>query len=504
MNHSHEPAPGAKGSVSTSSVASPASPRPTTRAHTAASTGPSAAGRALPLSVAPPVDDGHSDGHSDDTAAELPKMTSPYRSRHQVTRSISELYSPVHRRSASRQDSTPSLYISPTAGSSTSITSTAGAGAVGGAAMDTALEPVQGFMAGGNTQQHHHHHQQRGKRLDTGLAGFVSGQSSTPASAASAEGFSGAEPLAPAVGLGLTTNGSIPNLSGDSSRRASLLGTSLGIAEEARPHQNYQHQQPMSLAKSQTQLHAALQEEQVKLCQAQSVNTLAEMVSDLKDFSTYSMQYTEDTYNSIIETYLSLQQTVENIRTIVDKSVDLTRTFTHEASSLDTEVHSQLQAFRDLDHQKARIKEMHARIRSGRGKMDALSARVDAVKSTVERWETADAEWQERTRKRLRSIWIVLLGLVAIGLAAAVVQGVVVSGDAAVAAAGADAEAGSRVDAGTGNQVLDTGPGSTESTLAGAHRPVGPGAAEADVPRHESTAGTGAGWDESLRVFDEL
>ena len=40
--------------------------------------------------------------------------------------------------------------------------------------------------------------------------------------------------------------------------------------------------------------------------------------------------------------------------------------------------------------------------------MQALSDRLDAVRSRVERWERADRQWQERTRKRLKIIWSVM------------------------------------------------------------------------------------------------
>ncbi|KAL1899633.1 hypothetical protein Cpir12675_001309 [Ceratocystis pirilliformis] len=441
-------------------------------------------------------------------------MTSPYRSRHQVTRSISELYSPVQRRSASKQESTPSLYISTMAGSSTSISSTTGTGSVGG----PTLETTPGLTGSGSLPQPQHHHSQRGKRLDAVHSGFVPGQSSTPASAASAEGFAGAEPIPVAMtagtGTGTGASSFVANPSGDSSRRASLLGISLSGGDAVSGRQTlgsgdetrHNHYMPISMAQSQTQLHAALWEEQVKLCQAQSVSTLEEMVSDLKDFSTYSIQYTEETYRSIVDLYLSLRQAVENMRALVGKSSEVTKTFVSEAESLDSDVRSQLEAFRNLDQQTKRIKEMHSRIRSGRHKMEALSMRVDTVKNAVERWETADAEWQERTRKRLRSVWIVLLILLAVGLVVVVVQGVGV-GDLApdkIAGSATGKDATANIAVPDIVEIEQAGKVSKSSTIDQDVYPLGTPSLDIDAGVSQHDSATETGWDESLRVFDEL
>lgn len=51
------------------------------------------------------------------------------------------------------------------------------------------------------------------------------------------------------------------------------------------------------------------------------------------------------------------------------------------------------------------------RVHGGRERIAALSARVDVVRQRVEKWERADREWQERTRRRLKMMWGVLFGL---------------------------------------------------------------------------------------------
>lgn len=51
------------------------------------------------------------------------------------------------------------------------------------------------------------------------------------------------------------------------------------------------------------------------------------------------------------------------------------------------------------------------RVHGGRERIAALSGRVDVVRQRVERWERADREWQETTRRRLKIMWGVLFGM---------------------------------------------------------------------------------------------
>lgn len=66
------------------------------------------------------------------------------------------------------------------------------------------------------------------------------------------------------------------------------------------------------------------------------------------------------------------------------------------------------------------MQELAQRVQAGRAKIQGLGERVDTVKRRVEGWERAEGEWQEKTRRRLRVLWIlmsvmvgVMVGLVA-------------------------------------------------------------------------------------------
>ena len=55
---------------------------------------------------------------------------------------------------------------------------------------------------------------------------------------------------------------------------------------------------------------------------------------------------------------------------------------------------------------------------AGRDQIKTLGARVDVVKERVDGWEKAEGEWQEKTRKRLRIMWVMMavVAVVMVGL----------------------------------------------------------------------------------------
>jgi hypothetical protein len=87
-------------------------------------------------------------------------------------------------------------------------------------------------------------------------------------------------------------------------------------------------------------------------------------------------------------------------------SQDINESFTSESRALVSEIEAQLSIYDQSTDQKKRIQDLQARIHAGRDTVQALSRRVDLVRGRIEGWEKADKEWQERTRKRLKAIWI--------------------------------------------------------------------------------------------------
>lgn len=99
------------------------------------------------------------------------------------------------------------------------------------------------------------------------------------------------------------------------------------------------------------------------------------------------------------------------IKELAGMSRETNETFQADSNGLVTEIESQLDSFDQFDVQQDRIEELQSRIHAGRQKVQKLSGRVDLVRERVESWERADREWQERTRKRLKILWIITSAL---------------------------------------------------------------------------------------------
>ncbi|KAH9909379.1 hypothetical protein F4778DRAFT_776531 [Xylariomycetidae sp. FL2044] len=134
-------------------------------------------------------------------------------------------------------------------------------------------------------------------------------------------------------------------------------------------------------------------------------------LGDLNDFQTATMRHLDDTYYAILEKLSKLQNTVVSLKELAAMAQELNEAFKTESQGLVDEIEAQLQSFGQLDDQQQRIQDLQGRIHVGRKKVEALSKRVDVVRERIEGWERADREWQERTRKRIRIIWMVMLVL---------------------------------------------------------------------------------------------
>lgn len=102
----------------------------------------------------------------------------------------------------------------------------------------------------------------------------------------------------------------------------------------------------------------------------------------------------------------ALQNTITALKDLAESSRDIPESFDKEAWDIETEVTDQLASLGDFQEQQESIESLQARVQDGRAKIRALSNRVDAVRERVEGWERADGHWQEKTRKRLKAVWI--------------------------------------------------------------------------------------------------
>ncbi|KAJ3948044.1 uncharacterized protein N0V96_002286 [Colletotrichum fioriniae] len=191
-----------------------------------------------------------------------------------------------------------------------------------------------------------------------------------------------------------------PSRSPDSSRRTSaLVGPMIGGGE------NPAAVTPPSRRLRKVNNEAALVEEKGRT--ANRVAGLKNSLVELSGFSTATTRRLDETYYSVLEKKSMLQNTISAIRELTEASRQMTGEFVSEADEMARDVAGQLDTFGQFGEQESRIKTLQDRIESGRTRIEGLSGRVDLVRRRIEGWESADREWQEKTRKRLRAVWIV-------------------------------------------------------------------------------------------------
>lgn len=219
---------------------------------------------------------------------------------------------------------------------------------------------------------------------------------------------------------------------------------------------------------------------------------LKQSVAELENFSVATTKRLDDTYYSVLEKLGTLQSTVAALKELAGLSNQMNHTFTTEAEELAADVGSQLDAFGQFDEQQKRVEKLQGRIHVGREKIKVLSKRVDVVRERIENWERADREWQEKTRKRLKAVWVVT------SILAFILVLLFVS--AQYAPEGLE-ETTARLANGSLNTIRDMARG--QNNILWAERNTENGEAERPPNRTESGAAASATSD-ILAVFDEL
>lgn len=135
---------------------------------------------------------------------------------------------------------------------------------------------------------------------------------------------------------------------------------------------------------------------------------LGKSLADLNTFSNDTTRRLDETYYAVLEKTSALQSTISAMKELAILSRDIKDEFEKQSDEMVQDVQGQLDTLGGFEEQEKRIGGLQERIRTGRNKIHGLSERVDVVRRRVEGWEKADLEWRQRTRKRLRNVWIIM------------------------------------------------------------------------------------------------
>ena len=138
------------------------------------------------------------------------------------------------------------------------------------------------------------------------------------------------------------------------------------------------------------------------------IRELRHELGNLNTLSNHTIRRLDNTYYSVLEKLGVLQNTVTSLKELAKMTRQLNEDFETDAGKVAMEVGASLDGFHNFETQKRHIEELADRVKDGREKVKVLGARVEVVRDRVEGWEKAEGEWQDRTRKRLRVLWILM------------------------------------------------------------------------------------------------
>jgi hypothetical protein len=142
----------------------------------------------------------------------------------------------------------------------------------------------------------------------------------------------------------------------------------------------------------------------------------------LNTLSNITTRRLDTTYYTVLEKLSTLQYTIMSMKELATLTRQQNKDFKTESEEVVKDITVQLDGFEGFDDQQKRIENLQERVKEGRQRIKALGGRVDVVKDRVESWERAEGEWQDKTRKRMRILWILMSVCVAAFLALVVFQ----------------------------------------------------------------------------------
>ena len=128
----------------------------------------------------------------------------------------------------------------------------------------------------------------------------------------------------------------------------------------------------------------------------------------LNTLSNTTTRRLDNTYYGVLEKLSVLQNTITSMKELASITKQLHEEFKTESEVVVQDVEIQLDGVAGFEDQQRRIKDLQQQVIAGRDRIKTLGDRVDVVKERVDGWERAEGEWQEKTRKRLRILWVVI------------------------------------------------------------------------------------------------
>jgi len=128
-------------------------------------------------------------------------------------------------------------------------------------------------------------------------------------------------------------------------------------------------------------------------------------LQSLSDQSLQTSRRLDDTYYTILEKVSVLRQTIGTLQELSSLTRELHENFESDTTELVDDVKGQVEAFDGFKSQQEQVSGLEDRIKVGREKADALTARLAQAKERVDAKAKSEAEWQAQNTHRVRIFW---------------------------------------------------------------------------------------------------
>jgi DNA repair exonuclease SbcCD ATPase subunit len=132
-----------------------------------------------------------------------------------------------------------------------------------------------------------------------------------------------------------------------------------------------------------------------------AASELRSSLQSLSDRSLKTSRRLDDTYYSILEKVSVLRQTIGSLQELSGLTKELHENFETDTTELVEEIQGQFEGFNDFKAQEEQVRELEDRVKAGKEKADALTARLATARERVAARAEADAEWEATTSRTL-------------------------------------------------------------------------------------------------------
>lgn len=116
----------------------------------------------------------------------------------------------------------------------------------------------------------------------------------------------------------------------------------------------------------------------------------------------------DDSYYSVLEKMSALKGLLTDMSSLAGEMVQFGDNFDKQTRDLESEIIRSLSVAGQWEEQQRRIVSLQKRLHASRDRKAQLTARVVNLQRSIERWHAADTLWQEKLRRRLGIISVIL------------------------------------------------------------------------------------------------